>query len=709
MRSTIFCIAVLGLALCLPAAAQIQVTVSPSRADVSLGTFLQLSAKVTGTSNTGVSWTIALALPTSKGSPGFISNAGRYTPPETIPDPNVVFVIAASNADPTVYGTAALILGNPYPTVASVSPAFAPPGQVTLTVNGSRFVNGAQVTAGESTLPATWVPTTFVSSTKLTISMNLAQSQVGHTIYVRVTNPDPGLETSENWASFTVGSPPTGPAKVTASVASRFLDQAAFGPDAATVAHVQQTGLEGYLDEQFDAPITPYPDPSTISFDVSQVQARFFTNAVHGQDQLRQRVAFALGQIFVVSAVMENSAQQLVPYEQVLQRDAFGNLATLMKDVTLSPTMGEYLSMLNNDKANAARGTKANENYARELMQLFTIGLVMLNPDGSLQYDAQGQPIPTYTQADVAELARVFTGWTYPTKPGAKLQAHNPAYYIGPMEPFEANHDTGSKTLLNGLVLPAGQTAEQDLAAALNNIFKHPNVAPLISMNLIQHLVTGNPSPAYLARISAVFNDNGSGVRGDLKAVVKAILLDPEARAGDSDTVLSGPDKSGHLREPVFFIASALRGLGALVNDSNALTGRAAALNQIIFAPPSVFNYYAPGYVVPADLAGGLFLVGPEFQLQSPATGVGRANLAQAIAFTNLGAGTVIDFTALTNLAADPSALVDAISNTFLHGRMPSEMRTQIMTAVTATTDKPTRARTAVYLTLSSSYYNVEH
>jgi len=342
-------------------------------------------------------------------------------------------------------------------------------------------------------------------------------------------------------------------------------------------------------------------------------------------------------------------------------------------------------------------------------MRLFTIGLVMLNPDGSLQYDAKGQPIPTYTQADVAELARCLTGWTYPTKPGAKLQAHNPAYYIGPMEPFEPNHDSGSKMLLNGLMLPAGQIAEQDLTAALNNIFKHPNVAPLISMNLIQHLVTGNPSPAYLARISAVFNDNGSGVRGDLKAVVKAILLDPEARAGDSDTVLSGPDKSGHLREPVFFIASALRGLGALVNDSNALTGRAAALNQIIFAPPSVFNYYAPGYVVPADLAGGLFLVGPEFQLQSPATGVGRANLAQAIAFTNLGAGTVVDFTALTNLAGDPSALVDAVSNTFLHGRMPSEMRTQIMTAVTAATDKPTRARTAVYLTLSSSYYNVEH
>jgi uncharacterized protein (DUF1800 family) len=693
----------------LPAAAQIQVTVSPSPADVNLGTYLQLSAKVTGTSNTSVAWSVTLALPTATGSPGSVSNTGRYTPPAAIPDPNVVFVTATSNADPTVSATAALILGNPYPTVASVSPAFAPPGQVTLTVNGSRFVNGAQVTAGESTFPATWVPTTFVSSTKLTIVVNLSQSQIGHTIFVRVTNPNPGLETSENWASFTVGSPPTGPAKVTAAVASRFLDQAAFGPDAATVAHVQQTGLAGYLDEQFNTPITPYPSPSTIGFDVSQVQARFFTNAVHGQDQLRQRVAFALGQIFVVSAIMENSAPQLVPYEQILQQDAFGNFATLMRDVTLSPTMGEYLTVLNNDKANAAKGTKANENYARELMQLFTIGLSKLNPDGSLQHDANGQPIPTYAQADVAEFARVYTGWTYPTKPGARLLPHNPPYYVGPMDAFEANHDTGSKTLLNGLVLPAGQTAEQDLAAALNNIFTHPNVAPFISRNLIQHLVTSNPSPAYIGRIAAVFSDNGSGVRGDLKAVVTAILLDPEARAGDAGTVVSGPDKSGHLREPVFFVASALRGLGALVNDSNGLTSRAAALNQTIFAPASVFNYYSPGYRIPADLAGGLSLGGPEFQLESPATGVGRANLAQAIAFTNLGGGTVIDFTALTNLAGDPAALMDAVSNTFLYGRMPSAMRTEIMAADTATTDKPTRARTAVYLTLSSSYYNVEH
>lgn len=709
MRNTIVCLAVLGSALCIPAKAQIQVVVSPSRANLNLGTFLQLSVKVTGTTNTSVAWSVTLAIPTATGSPGSVSTGGRYAPPAAIPNPNVVFVTATSNADPNVSSTAALILDNPYPSVASVSPAFAPPGPVTLTVNGSRFVPGAQVVVGDSPLSTTFVPTTFVSSTKLTATTTLTQAQLGHTMFVHVANPAPGNPSSQTSATFTVGSPPTGPSKVTATVASRFLDQAAFGPDAATVAHVQLTGLEGYIDEQFSAPVSTYPDPSTIGFDVSQVQARFFTNAVHGPDQLRQRVAFALGQIFVVSAIMENTPAQLVPYEQMLQQDAFGNFATLMRDVTLSPTMGEYLSMLNNDKANTAKGTKANENYARELMQLFSIGLSLLNPDGTLQLDSNGKPIPTYSQTDIAEFARVYTGWTYPTQPGAKLQIHNPPYYGGPMVPFEANHDTGSKTLLNGLVLPAGQTAEQDLDAALHNIFTHQNVAPFISKNLIQHLVTSNPSPAYISRIAAVFSDNGSGVRGDLKAVVKAILLDPEARAGDSDTVLPGPDKSGHLREPVFFIASALRGLGALVNDSNGLAARGAALNQNIFTPASVFNYYAPGYRIPAGLAGGLSLGGPEFQLESPATAVGRVNLAQAFAFTNLGGGTVIDLTALANLAPNPDALLDALSNTFLYGRMPATMRTDILGAVMATTDKLVRARTAVYLTLSSSYYNVEH
>jgi uncharacterized protein (DUF1800 family) len=425
-------------------------------------------------------------------------------------------------------------------------------------------------------------------------------------------------------------------------------------------------------------------------------------------------VAFALGQIMVASAVEENTPTQLVPYLQLLKKDAFANFRTLMEDVTLNPTMGEYLDMRNNDKANPAKDTRANENYARELMQLFTIGLSQLNQDGTLQLDASGNPIPTYDQTTIQNFAKVYTGWTYPTKPSATLQKHNPAYFIGPMVPYESNHDTTSKTLLNGLVVPAGGTAESDLKTALDDIFNHQNVAPFISKQLIQHLVSSNPSPAYVGRVAAVFNDNGNGVRGDLRAVVKAILLDPEARAGDEGPSLSPPDTSGHLREPVFAVASILRGLGATVNDTNNLTNQATNLGQTVFAPPTVFNYFAPGYTIPAEFTPGTTLLGPEFQLQSPSSAVARSNVVNSIVYGNLGNGAVIDWSYLTSLAATPQALVDCVNNVFMYSKMPGAVQTQILSAVnaikgTSTAVYKARAQAAVYLTVSSSYYNVEH
>jgi hypothetical protein len=388
-----------------------------------------------------------------------------------------------------------------------------------------------------------------------------------------------------------------------------------------------------------------------------------------------------------------------------------------MEDVTLSPTMGEYLDMRNNDKANPATDTRANENYARELMQLFTIGLSELNLDGTLRPDANGNPIPTYDQTAVQNFAKVYTGWTYPTKPGAVLQKHNPAYFIGPMVPLESNHDRTSKTLLNGVVLPAGQNAAQDLQAALDNIFYHPNVGPFIGKQLIQHLVGSNPSPAYVARVASVFNDNGSGVRGDMQAVIRAVLLDPEARQGDNGPFDAGPNSppNAHLREPVFVIASILRGLGAQVNDTNNLTAQAASLGQTVFSPSSVFSYFAPGYQVPGDFTGGPAVPGPEFQLDSPSNAVGRFNMVNTMIYGSLGTGAVIDFTPFSNLALNPQALVDAVSQAFMCGQMPPKVQTAVLGAINgiagsslATLSKA-RAQAAIYLTVSSSYYNVEH
>jgi len=378
--------------------------------------------------------------------------------------------------------------------------------------------------------------------------------------------------------------------------------------------------------------------------------------------------------------------------------------------------MGEYLDMRNNDKADPTRDTRANENYARELMQLFTIGLSQLNLDGTLKLDASGNPIPTYDQTTIQNFAKIYTGWTYPTKPGATLQKHNPAYYTGPMVPFESNHDTTSKTLLNGLVLPAGQSASQDLEAALDNIFNHPNVGPFIGKQLIQHLVSSNPSPAYVARVASVFNDNGSGVRGDLQAVVRAVLLDPEARQGDNGPLAgtSTDISAAHLREPVFVIASILRGLGAWVNDTNNLTAQAANLGQTIFAPPTVFNYFAPGYQIPPDLTQGKTLLGPEFQLDSPSNAIARFNMINTMIYGSLGNGAVIDLTPFSNLGSNPPDLVDAISQVFMDGQMPAKVQTALLSAINAITGtgpavNKARAQAAIYLAISSSYYNVEH
>jgi len=707
MRRNTIGVILAGFGILLPTYAQ-TVTVSPTTAYVHLGTFYQFAAKVTGTTPTTVGWTVKLP-DGAKGSPGTISAGGRYTPPAAIPSTDSVIVTATSIAAPTVSASATVILFNAFPTVASVSPANVAVGTFTLTINGSGFVPGAQVLFGNM-----GITTSYVSATRLTATGTSSPAESGGPVPVAVVNPEPGSAISSDAVSVLVGPPLTGH-KVTFNVAARFLDQAAFGPDAATIAHVQSLGLDGYLKEQFAAPVSPYPDPKTTTFGIGQVQARFFSNAVHGQDQLRQRVAFALGQIFVVSAVEENSPTQIVPYLQILQSDAFVNFRKLMEDVTLSPTMGEYLDMRNNDKASAARGTKANENYARELMQLFTIGLFQLNPDGTLQLDKKsGQPIPTYDQTTIQNFAKVYTGWTYPTQPGATLKIHNPAYYIGPMVPYEANHDTTVKTLLNGLPVAAGGTAESDLKAALDNIFNHPNVGPFVSKQLIEHLVTSNPSPAYVERIADIFNDDGNGTRGNLEAVVRAILLDPEARAGDDGPSLNPPDISGHLREPVFVVSSILRGLGAMVNDTNNLTGQAANLGQTIFQPPTVFNYFAPGFSIPAEFTPGASLVGPEFQLQSPSAAVARMNLANTFVYGNLGPGAVIDWTTLASLAATPQALVDTVSNAFMYGQMPASMQTQILSAVNAITGTTAavykqRAQAAVYLTVSSSYYNVEH
>jgi uncharacterized protein (DUF1800 family) len=526
------------------------------------------------------------------------------------------------------------------------------------------------------------------------------------------------------------GTPPPG---LAAADAARFLDQATFGVVASDVAQVQASGIDSYISAQIALPATQYsgysytphtapldcrndgsspPDAASLcardQYSPFQVQRDFFLHALNNPDQLRQRVAFALSQIMVVSSVEIYEAYGLADYQNILLNDAFGNYRTLLQDVALSPTMGHYLDMADSDETNPANGTVPNQNFAREVLQLFSIGLVELNQDGSQQLDASGAPIPTFAPPTIEGFSAVFTGWTYPPLAGASSQWTNPINFDGTMVSFPNHHQGGTKLLLNGYTVPAGQTPEQDLANALDNIFNHPNVGPFIGKQLIQHLVTSNPSPAYVARVSAVFANNGQGVRGDLSAVVRAILEDPEARG-----VAPVGNLFGHLREPALFITDTMRSLGGQ-SDGVLLRSASSAMGQPIFEPETVFNFYPPSYQLP-----GTQTLAPEFGIQNAATALARANFINTVIMRGGAAadptvtgstGTSIDLTALSD-AGSSSALVAQLNQTLMHGSLPEDASAIILTATDSaaanSTDPLAAARAASYLMLTSAQYQV--
>src|ERR1700722_3134327 len=547
-----------------------------------------------------------------------------------------------------------------------------------------------------------------------------------------------GGNVADTPAPATTPTPPTTPTPIPPAVdaadAARLLEQATFCVTAADVAHVQSVGIDGYISEQLAYTPTQYtgytytphtapagcmgdgsnpPDASSLcardQYSAYQVQRDFFVHALNNPDQLRQRVAFALSQIMVVSSVEIYEAYGLADFQNILLNDALGNYRTLLQDVTLSATMGHYLDMANSDETNAQNGTVPNQNYAREVLQLFSIGLVELNPDGTQQLDATGAPIPTFTGTTIEGFASVFTGWTYPPLSGANSQWTNPINFDGTMVAFPAHHQAGTKALLDGYTVPAGQTPAQDLANALDDIFNHPNVGPFISLRLIQPLVTSNPSSGYVARVAAVFANNGQGVRGDLSAVVRAILEDTEARGA-----VPGTDVFGHLREPALFITSVLRSLGGQ-SDGVLLRSASSAMGQPIFDPETVFSFYPPSYQLP-----GTQTVAPEFGIDNAATALARANFVNTVIMQGGAAadptvsgstGTTISLAPLSS-AADNTALVTQLNQTLMHGSLSSAASNIILTAVstiaTGSTDPLAAARAAAYLMLTSAQYQVE-
>jgi uncharacterized protein (DUF1800 family) len=521
-------------------------------------------------------------------------------------------------------------------------------------------------------------------------------------------------------AALWVAAMPAAIAQPSANEAAQFLEQATFGPNATLIAHIQAVGFSAFLDEQFALPASSYPtlplQPTTVpttctgtcvrdNYSMYPIQVTFFKNALLGQDQLRLRVAFALQQIVVTSGLTITQPSWMTPYLQVFDNDAFGNFRQLLQDITLNPAMGAYLNMAGNTK------NAPNENYGREILQLFSIGLSELHDDGSPVTDSQGNPVPSYTQAIVDAFSRVFTGWNLATAPAPGVPNYSDPMVVNP-----ANHDGGAKILLNGVTLPATSsvtvaTANRDLNSALDNIFQHHNVGPFIGRNLIEHLITSNPSPAYIARVTAAFNDNGSGVRGDMKAVIRAILLDPEARS------LTPPPVFGHLQEPILFKARLLRAFNTasattdfVLSDSYLPTE--LAMGQDLFRSPSVFNYYPPIF----DIAG-VGVNGPEFAIQSTSTALARINFVAEVTYKTMSTsipnrpmGTWLDLSSITPLAGSPYFLTNALNTLLLHGQMSPDLHAAVNNAIgsMSTASNLAKAQRAVYLIASSPEYCVE-
>jgi len=523
--------------------------------------------------------------------------------------------------------------------------------------------------------------------------------------------------------------PPPPPPSAAAVDAARFLTQASFGPrSAAEVSALQAQGLQAWLAVQFAEPAA-----SHLAYLASAVAIRghgkpteetcyeaIWQQWLRGKDVLRARMSWALGQIFVISNVASDlRPAAMASYTDMLNRNAFGNYRQLLGEVTRHAAMGHYLNMLESEKEDLAAGTHPNENYAREVLQLFSIGLLKLNQDGT-PLRVNGQTVPTYDQAVVQGFAKAFTGWGAGAQDNTRpSQFHNygvnvEANWTTPMQPWTMFHDVGPKTLLNGRLLPAGQSAEQDLDQALDCIFQHPNVAPFIGRQLIQRLVTSNPSPAYVQRVATVFNNNGAGVRGDLKAVVSAILLDAEARSAHP----RGQAGFGKLREPVLRFAHLLRALGAHsadgLNSIHFLDSSDNGLGQSPLLSPSVFNFYAPSFR-PAGPLAQAGLAAPEFQITSETTAVASMNFFAAL-FTDqaYGAGTsrlLLDFAPLlAKLDNSVDALVAELETLFFSNQMTATTRARLTTLLQAmaTQDAPSRLRAALTLVAMSTDFVVQ-
>lgn len=607
--------------------------------------------------------------------------------------------------------------------IAGLSPMFAPatntytiqrtaacsvPVTATLTDPTNKlYISNAETASGA--VRQAWV---CDGKTKIDIVIYKVWTEVGrYTVNVVGEAPPPpadGMGGGSSGGGGTYVPPPAGPtepaptaspvpvfsqpqptiAPTDAATARRLLHQASFGPTTADMASVQTNGVNYWLWDQFQK------QPSTIAdgIDINALRATVFNNMATGQDQLRQRVAFALSQIVVVSANKNVNGPEIIPWMRMLYTHSFGNYRTLLREVTLSPTMGKFLDLANS--IGVGGSSAPNENYPREVMQLFSIGIYQLNQDGTWKQDAMGLPIATYQQNTVKEMARALSGWTYPSVPGAAYRSTNNENFTGLMEPRPENHDKGSKSIF-GTTIPANQSVTKDMDDVLDILFNHPNTAPFIATRLIRSLVTSNPTTAYIKRVADVFDNNGQGVRGDLVAVIKQVLTDPDASLPSNN--------DGHIQDAITTTIGLGRALDAVFGDAGQFMYVLSNLGQSVLTPNSVFSFYSP--LAPLPHNPGLF--GPEFMIYSPSHAIQRANFIYGLLGNQFGSGIQFNLAPFQAVAGNPANLVEMVNQKLFQGQMSQALRTLLISTAQSTSDLSQRTIGTLYLAAISSEYLV--
>lgn len=529
--------------------------------------------------------------------------------------------------------------------------------------------------------------------------------------------------------------PPSGTASITEDEASRFLNQATFGATTSEIARLQSIGYSQWIMDQFARPQESLlrdvllVEASGAEAGQNELSETFWTRAIVGEDQLRQRVGYALSQILVASysdGALAARPVAMANYMDIMSAGAFGNFRQTLENVTYSPAMAIWLTYLQNQKADAVREVVPDENYAREIMQLFTIGTIELTPSGDIVRDGGGNPVETYDNGDVTELAKVFTGLSWAGRTQFLGQPNDISSEYLPLIMFDSQHSPEAKSFL-GVTIPAGTPGDQSIDIALDTLVNHPNTAPFIARQMIQRLVTSNPSSAYVGRVADAFRSGdytlpdgrnaGGGGRGDMRAVAAAVLLDPEARDG---AAAAANPAFGKLREPVVRFTQWARAFGVTgteIDDVRALqdTRGSNSLNQQAYRSPSAFNFYRPGFVAPGTQSADAGLVAPEFQITTAASVTGYADIIADFIFNwNARADFAPDYTRELALANDAAALVDHLDTLLASGALSAASRSRIIDAVNAVTSgfgrfsrDELRVRTAILFIMTSTDYIV--